>query len=405
MNQNKIPLSASRIKTLDSCSWDYYCNYLLKLPDQTNSGAVMGSCCHNLYEYLGEEKRKKIFDKLVKHQNVSCCPQVERYINSFLKKEGFPPKDLAKSAHGEEISHFDLVERMFLEGLNYDFFGKDKGEPTESHSEISFDIDVEEGEFSYRVRGFIDKLFLFEDKSLAIIRDFKSSKNKFQGKELEDNIQDQIYRLVVKKLYPKYNKGWMEFVFLQYDCEKHCEEAWTYLVEGDNEYLVGVKSNDGGILVTPEMSEGEMKGLEYYLTDIQKIVDNFDEKLAISNMASEKGWPEKYEGFAGLIKCGRAENPKQKKVNGDKMWHCPMKFGYFYYELKEGDKIVKTSKLKKDLKPLKGQKIEKKFYGGCPAFNNLKYNKDIIAKAKDQGFEVEESQDQDCSKSEARDLW
>jgi len=116
MNQNKIPLSASRIKTLDSCSWEYYCNYVLKLPDQTNSGAVMGSCCHNLYEYLGEEKRKKIFDKLVKHQNVSCCPQVERYINSFLKKEGFPPKGLAKSAHGEEISHFDLVERMFLEG-------------------------------------------------------------------------------------------------------------------------------------------------------------------------------------------------------------------------------------------------------------------------------------------------
>ena len=148
-----------------------------------------------------------------------------------------------------------------------------------------------------------------------------------------------------------------------------------------------------------------MKGLEYYLTDIQKIVDNFDEKLAISNMASEKGWPEKYEGFAGLIKCGRAENPKQKKVNGDKMWHCPMKFGYFYYELKEGDKIVKTSKLKKDLKPLKGQKIEKKFYGGCPAFNNLKYNKDIIAKAKDQGFEVEDPQGQGCSKPEARDLW
>ena len=47
---------------------------------------------------------------------------------------------------------------------------------TESISEKDFDISITEDGKNYRILGFIDKLFLFKRKSLAIIRDFKTSK-------------------------------------------------------------------------------------------------------------------------------------------------------------------------------------------------------------------------------------
>lgn len=363
---NKTPLSASRIKCLDTCSWDYYCNYHLKLPDSDNTGSAMGSCCHNIYEFLGEKRRKKLYNKLIKNQNIECVPQIERYARLYLLKRGFHAEQWTVSAHGEEVQLIDLVERMLLEGLNYDFFCESNGKPYKSISEKSFDIQVEEGEVNYRVRGFIDKLFLFKESMSAVIRDFKSSKRKFEGKDVDDNIQDLIYRLAVKKLYPEYVKRHMEFVFLQYDCGSHCEKK-------------------GGILVTPEVDDAELEGLEHFLTDIQKVVDNFDEDLALSNMAADKGFVDKYYGFGGLVKCGMRNvkgkfvpvtDPNQKKKNGDPAWFCPQKFAYHYYViLNEDGSIAASSKKKKDLpKTRKGQKIEKRFYSGCPSFQHLEYN-------------------------------
>ena len=40
MSEELVRLSASRIKTLQSCSWSYYSNYVLKLPQTNNSGAM-----------------------------------------------------------------------------------------------------------------------------------------------------------------------------------------------------------------------------------------------------------------------------------------------------------------------------------------------------------------------------
>ena len=370
----KTPLSASRIKRLEVCSWDYWAGYHLKLPDKTNSGAVMGSCCHNLFEFLAEARHKKHYDNLVKNQNVKSCPSVDRYISSFLIKNGFPPKDKTVSAHGEEITHEALVESMLLEGLNYDFFCNKYGKPTKSFSEIDFDIDVKESDINYRVRGFIDKLFLFENKSLAIIRDFKSSKRMFEGKEVDDNIQHQIYELVITKLFPEYANIETEFFFMQYGKD--------------------------GVLKVDKLEKQERLGLEYHLTHIQSIVDNFNEELALSNMAANKGWPSSYEGFSGLVKCGRAEDPKEKKKDGSIKWSCPQKWAKHYYVLlDESEKIIASSDFKKEIsKPNKGQKIEKRFYSGCPAFRHLPYNRRIIAKETGEDFEEKEVDN-------ASDLW
>ena len=59
--------------------------------------------------------------------------------------------------------------------------------------------------------------FCIKVKNLAIIRDFKTSKNVFQGKEGQKNLQDYMYSLAVKYLFPKYSNRQSEFVFLKFD--------------------------------------------------------------------------------------------------------------------------------------------------------------------------------------------
>ena len=86
---------------------------------------------------------------------------------------------------------------MTLAGLHFDFFGDARGELDEAISEQEFNITIDEVDKLYR---FIDKLF-FTKINLAVIRDFKSSKAVFKGKEVTDNMQDLLYTLAVKKLF------------------------------------------------------------------------------------------------------------------------------------------------------------------------------------------------------------
>ena len=44
--KNSFTLSASKIQTYELCSYQYYSKYVLKLPDETNSGALRGSTVH-----------------------------------------------------------------------------------------------------------------------------------------------------------------------------------------------------------------------------------------------------------------------------------------------------------------------------------------------------------------------
>ena len=53
------PLSASRIKNLTSCHWSYWARYHLMVPQSNNSGALRGSICHMVFEFLLNKKHKK----------------------------------------------------------------------------------------------------------------------------------------------------------------------------------------------------------------------------------------------------------------------------------------------------------------------------------------------------------
>ena len=141
----------------------------------------------------------------------------------------------------------------------------------------------------------------------------------------------------------------MEFLFLKFDC------------------------NNEGLLEMEEIDTDELEGFEHFLTEIQKVINNFDENLAKSNLAKDMGYPKKEDGFAGKIVCGFADYAGKLKKDGTPMWHCPFKFAFDYYHLlgEEGEFIASAYErefLQNLLDEGDGYEIKKLRYKGCPAF-------------------------------------
>lgn len=342
-------LSASRIKTLQACSWEYYAKYKLKLPDKSNDGASRGTTCHNLFECLGNPRHRHHYDAIIKAGKVSGSPVAKRYVDI-----------MARSLNVDDDANMKLIEDMIMNGLHYDFFGDREGEPDEAISERAFDIFVDEDGKRYRIRGFIDKLFLYGKKKRALIRDFKTSKQVFKGKEITDNLQDLMYCLAVKKLYPEYLQRESEFVFLKFDLSID---------------LTGKKGK--GLVTMKELDDDVLCGFEYELTEIFSYMNRFTESDAHSNFANRQGFPA--DGtFGGKLKCGK-DGPKISggqpvlDENGNEIpaFICPFRKPFEYFAIvDENGETVKSYFTEEEVKGVPdGCKVEKKHYTGCPEFN------------------------------------
>lgn len=316
------------MKTLESCSWLYWCKYGLKLPDTTNSGALRGTICHLVFELLLNPKHKKHHSSISANKTIEASKSVDRLVRKHLKSSGIL-----------DTENYDLVNEMIVVGLRNDFFveGAELLDP-----EFEFDITNEEPR--YRIFGFIDKAAKFKKENKILISDYKSSKAKFKGEELDCNIQAMIYSLVAKKTWPKL-KPVIEFIFLRFP-RKPIQKL--------------------------EFSDDTLKGFEYYLEETYKRICEFDENDAKSNFAADKPIPK--VGFSGKLMCGFAKYPGQLKKDGNLMWHCPYKFSFSYYVLKnKNGKILKTS-FENTFSPKNGETVEKNEYEGCPKHKS----KDIL---------------------------
>ena len=340
-----VPLSASKIKKAQSCSWSYWATYHLKVPDRSNDGASRGWICHLIFELLGDPRHKKTYDEIILKDSIFLCEPIKRLVGYHARKLG---------VNDEE--NLSLINNMTMAGLHFDFFGGARGKPDEAISEQSFDITTEESGKLYRLRGFIDKLFLYKKDSLAVIRDFKSSKSVFKGKEITDNLQDLIYTLAVKKLFPHFKKRQVEFLFLKFDLHA------------------------SGNVKMADISEKELEGLELYLTSIQNYLNDFDELDAVSNFAGAQGYPS--DGtFGGPLMCGKdgykiskGEPLLDKEGNPIVAYICPYRKPLDYYVVKDSSgKVVKSYfKEAKDLITLdssKNETLELIHYEGCPYWN------------------------------------
>tara|TARA_R110001592_G_scaffold303735_2_gene575931 strand:+ start:340 stop:1335 length:996 start_codon:yes stop_codon:yes gene_type:complete len=304
-------LSASRLKTLETCSWSYWCNYHLKLPQKQNEGALRGTVCHLVFEMLVKKKHKKHFNKIIKGESIKKSPAVHRMVMKHLiqMESSF---DLPMTNQ----ENTELVDDMIVVGLNCDFFGKGGRVDKPEHEFL-----LENEDPKYKIRGFIDKPIIYKKGKKIKIVDYKSSKYKFRGEELHSNVQAMVYTLASKKEWEGYTPT-VEFQFL-----RHPRKPLQQL----------------------EFNEDQLRGLEYYLAHTFQIVNNFTEETAITNYAADK------KKDAWLCKIGK--------------WRCPYIDGYDYFVIldKNKEQVKKSFKIKELENVLeKGQKIEKRTYEGCP---------------------------------------
>ena len=310
-------LSASRIKTLETCSWVYWLNYHAKVPQSQNDGALRGTICHTIFELLLNKRHLKNYKRIIKKNAIDGDNGVDKLVKKLAKKVKL------------DDSNYKLLNDMILVGLKNDFFGEG-GEIVKP--EYSFDIKNDEPK--YHIRGFIDKPVKIK-KEMHII-DYKSSKYKFRGDDLEANIQAMMYSLASKKLWPKL-KPIVKFLFLRFPKQPIQELSFD---------------------------EDQIKGFEHYLEHINEYVNKFDENSAKANFAVDS-----------------VKNKWMCQVGG---WKCPYKDPYTYYvKINNNGEIVESS-LENNFKDIKGFKVETRKYEGCPKFNSALAKDDFLNDTKDE---------------------
>jgi hypothetical protein len=349
--KDTVKLSASRIKTLLSCSWIYYCKYVLKLYREGNDGQRRGLVCHSILEYLLKPKRHDLYKKILKEKTIQKTPLLVKYVKLKMKNVGITTK-----LDNKDVNNFDLIDEMILTGLKYDFLCEKKGKPNKLHGEMEFEYEHEEdGQVVYTIKGFIDKVAEFDDR--VEIYDYKTSKEKFTNKELGQEYQAMIYALYARRVLRA--KSVVNFLFLRYN---------------NTQPKQAVKTDDF-----------KLSGFEEYLKYLTSYLKDFDMEKGKSNFAYDVGYLDSGEGFKGRALCGRSKYEGQLKKDGNEMWSCDFKWPREYYALTVSDKVVETFKTREEAeiakKRLRNDKenlnIEKRRYNGCPKFNRISFAKTI----------------------------
>ena len=301
--QSLKTLSASRIKTLETCSWVYWNNYHTKVPQSQNDGALRGTICHTIFELLLNKRHLKNYKKIIKKNSIDGDEGVAQLVKKLSAKVKL------------DESNYKLLNDMILVGLKNDFFGEG-GEIVKPE----YDFDITNEKPKYHIKGFIDKPIKIK-KEMHII-DYKSSKYKFRGDDLEANIQAMMYSLASKKLWPKL-KPIIKFLFLRFPKQPIQELSF---------------------------SDDEIKGFEHYLEHINDYINKFNEESARTNFAIDS-----------------QKNKWMCQVGG---WKCPYKDPYTYYvKINHKGEVVETS-LQNNFKDIKEFKVETRDYEGCPKFQS-----------------------------------
>jgi hypothetical protein len=296
-------LSASRIKTLETCSWVYWNNYHIKAPQTQNDGSLRGTICHIIFELLLNPKHKNHYNKILKANSITGSKAITKLVKKLKSKVKL------------DESNFEILDQMIMVGLKHDFFGEKDGKIVSP--EYAFEIKNDNPK--YHIKGFIDKPI--KSKNKMVIIDYKSSKAKFRGDDLEANIQAMMYSLASKKLWPKL-KPIIRFLFLRFPKQPIQELEFT---------------------------EDQIKGFEHYLEHINDYINNFDENSAKVNFA--------------------IDNDKSKWMCGVGNWKCPYKDPYDYYVKLNNKNEIVESNFDGNFKNIEGFIIEKRKYQGCPRFN------------------------------------
>jgi hypothetical protein len=319
---DKVVLSASKLATLNKCSFVYWMTYVNGIRGKDNDGSRRGTVCHIIFECLLKERHRQHYDSIIKCKSVEGSVAICKLINKISKKIGLGEYD-NKGQH-----NFDLINSMILVGLSCDFHCKDQ---KLEKAELEF---YYEGT-NYIIRGGIDKIAKKGPKYSAY--DYKSSSEKYKGEENDFNVQSLLYSLFFYKQYGVI--PFFRFIFLRYEDDPFIDKTFT---------------------------EQDLLGFEDYLVYISEYLKNFDFKKAISNLAAEKGYPTD-GSFSGMLACGYSKYPGHIQPKTGKPYFCcsfkhPKKF---YYVKKSGGEVRHVVDDLADLDLQDGDYFEEFDYKGC----------------------------------------
>lgn len=321
-------LSASKIDTLINCSALYAAKYIWKLPDTGNDGSRRGSVTHDVLELLVKPRHRKHYTDAVLHDTCRETPALWKLVRRFARKYGV-----------DDEANLKQIDGFILVALKSSFFGP-KG-TFETLAEFPFELKIDRGDGRrFFIRGFIDKIFKVRDKDglLLVTRDFKSSKQVFEGDKVEFNYQSLIYQLAERELFPEFTRRIFDFLFLRFSSDPIQEQ--------------------------PSFTDDQLDGFEVILTDIQNIVDSFTLDNSMDHCAADS--PEK------RWLCGRPGNKKDGTPN----WICSSRLPMDYWaELDKDGTIVTSAFTEAELKPKPGNTVEKRRYPGCPRWFDPKTGK------------------------------
>lgn len=315
----KSAISASRLDVFLECTAKYAYKYLFKGPDTTNSGAQRGSVCHDTFEILANKRHKHIVDKAIEQNTCTRIPALWKLIEAFADKNNV-----------NDAENLSIIDEYIVTGLKTDFYGPKNIVKIEI--EKRFELEVEKKNILYKLTGFIDRInWIQEGDNLFLeIQDYKSSKAKFDDKKILENHQSIIYQLAIKYLYPQIPLKSFKFIFLKFRADPYQQFEL--------------------------LTEDQLLGYEYWLTGIQKNLENF----------SEKNIPDNYAAHSiklRMTRCGKIGIKKDGTPNFICSAYRPLEY---YVLLDKDNKIIKSSfnnDLVTDIN--KKEKVEKRNYNGC----------------------------------------
>lgn len=323
--KNKHAISASRLDLFLECSYKYAFRYLYKLPDKGNDGANRGSVAHDVFEILANMRHKSHVDGVIKAGTVVKNRALWTLVRRLAEKHGV-----------NDPENLEMINDFIVTGLKHDFYGPPK--TAERFVEKHFDFEYIDKNIDYRIKGYIDKLFLVENgkNKYLVCKDYKSSKRKFDKEKMTFNHQAMIYQLAIERyLFPDIKLMNFDFFFLKF--------------------------SDDPIQSANLLNEQQLIGYELWLSNIQKKINVFDENDAKTNFAAN-------DATLKMTRCGK----EGFKKTGEKYFICEAQLPFNYYLLQDKDgNILKTSK-ENDLVAGKGEKIVSQFYPGCQYFFDAK---------------------------------
>ena len=193
--------SYSKINTFSNCRELYYINYIKGIRNsKDNIESYLGTCVHNVIEYIYNEKLKNItLDQIIDLYN--------HFWNDNWHDAIFMP-DRTKKVHQYFNLGITCLRLFFKKNIqnNCDFLQN----VVDCELEIGFNIE------NFNYRGIIDRLDFDSSKEQYIINDYKTSKKIITTKKAHTNLQLGLYLVGVQKKYKIKKPIILKWHFLRY---------------------------------------------------------------------------------------------------------------------------------------------------------------------------------------------